>query len=455
MAGSVDKKQQQDAMMAKEAGSTSQIMSKNGLFYRLPQALSTAVNRTHKREFSERQSYSMGQTIVFTWNTGTDYVDPQLCMLGLTLGPVVGPTTYNFGSGLGACSLIDEIRIYSKNGTEVDRIQNVNFLAKILSDYRCSKESLESLQMIGANFTNARAAAAVTAGLEDGYTAADFYHFAIPMKMLSGFFRPVVEDMLIPAGLASGMRIEMTLSSDVNRVFLETGGVVTAYTVSNPIMLMSLASMNDPTQVALVNESSNSGLEYTFPSYFATKLRPGAVTIVNQQVQKAVSQCTRVFAASYDLAGVSVDTATNNGFSSSATVIDPTTGLATAGFASFQFRVGSSYYPQQTVTDLSEAWYVAQNAFGALRNIEYAPNTVTWARYHNASVAAGTQDGAFLVAHSLETSDKLNLSGLPINNSSVLQLSLGFKDDIAREILIFMEYITVAKVNLNKTSIKI
>ena len=39
----MDKKDQQDAAMAKEAGQTSMIMGKNGLFYRLPQALSTAV----------------------------------------------------------------------------------------------------------------------------------------------------------------------------------------------------------------------------------------------------------------------------------------------------------------------------------------------------------------------------------------------------------------------------
>src|SRR5690242_21099379 len=54
----MDKKGQQEAAMSKEAGQTSMIMSKNGLFYRLPQALSTAVNRTHKREFSERDRKS-------------------------------------------------------------------------------------------------------------------------------------------------------------------------------------------------------------------------------------------------------------------------------------------------------------------------------------------------------------------------------------------------------------
>jgi hypothetical protein len=441
----MDKKQQQDAAMSKEAGQTSMIMSKNGLYYRLPQALSTSVNRTHKREFSERQSYSGGQTLVFTWNTGTDYVDPQLACLSFTFS-FAGATTANFGTGLGACSLFEEIRIYSKNGIEVDRIQSANFLAKILGDWRYSREAATNLQMAGINYTNTVAAAA---GIS--YLADTDYQIVIPLKLLSGFFRPTVEDMLIPAGLASGLRIEMTLSSDYARIFLEAGGTVTGFTVSNPAMLMSLSSMNDPTQVALVNESAQSGLEYTFPSYFATKLRPGAVSLVNQQVMKAVSQCTRVFATAYLIADV--DTKTSDGFASIATPD------LTHGFGSFQFRVGSSYYPQQTVTNLIEALYIAQNAFGAMRNAEYAPNSINALRYSatNTGTAASAEAGAFLIAHSLETNDKLNLSGVPINNSSVLQVALSFSDavPVAREILIFMEYITVARTNLNKTSIKV
>jgi len=92
-------------------------------------------------------------------------------------------------------------------------------------------EALSNAQIAGANASNV-----ANAGV--GYAITTDIRFVIPLKFLSAFFRPVVEDMLIPAGLASGLRIELTLSNDISRIFTISAGTITGYTVSDPVMLI-------------------------------------------------------------------------------------------------------------------------------------------------------------------------------------------------------------------------
>ena len=88
------------------------------------------------------------------------------------------------------------------------------------------------------------------------------------MRYLSGFFRPIVEGMLIPAGLASGLRIEIQLMDNPSLALVQAdGAAVTNFTVKDAVMMLECTELNDTTQGALMAESSSNGLEYTFPSY--------------------------------------------------------------------------------------------------------------------------------------------------------------------------------------------
>jgi hypothetical protein len=61
----------------------------------------------------------------------------------------------------------------------------------------------------------------------------------IPMKYLSGFFCPLVEGMLIPAGLANGLRIEIQLVDKTELALIQVSGVVlTAFQVCDAVMLL-------------------------------------------------------------------------------------------------------------------------------------------------------------------------------------------------------------------------
>ena len=101
----------------------------------MPQPLSVCVNRTFKKEYSQRQSYKAGETIAFDVNIGSSYVDPATCMLifkvEFTCADDGGDplNRVSFGSGT-AANLISEIRLLSKNGCEVDRTQSADVIAK-------------------------------------------------------------------------------------------------------------------------------------------------------------------------------------------------------------------------------------------------------------------------------------------------------------------------------------
>jgi hypothetical protein len=418
------------------------IMELNGLKYRIPQPLSTGVMRTYKREYAQKQSYNTNAPVIFDWNTGTSYVEPQSALLSFKLVLLQtsgGAVTYSFGDGLGGCSLFKEIRIISKNGVECDRTSDAHILAKVLSDYTMSTEARANMGMCDGYD---RAVGIVTAS-----GVPKVVQITIPMKLLSGFFRPTVEGMLLPAGLASGLRIEMTLAP-ATRAFVSAGdaNVIPAYSVDDAQLLMQLTDLNDPVQAALMKESASNGLEYTFPSYFTTEANLSG-TQITEQIKKAVSQSTRIFVAIYDKTTDDVDLITNDGFQQ----INPNR------FESYQFRVGSSYFPSQIVTATTEFWAVANSAFDQLRKFEYRPNQVNFTTFYS---------GKALLATSLETNDRLNLSGLPINNSSVaefryaqkagtFQSGAGAAATAQVQAVIFLEFISVCKIALNRTTLRI
>jgi hypothetical protein len=404
------------------------VMSANGLYYKMPQPLSSSVNRTFKREYSQRQSYSNGDTIIFDWNTGSSYVDPCSCLLSFDLTATAqtapsGGDAVSFGTN-SAVALIQEIRILSKNGAEIERLQNVGVLSKILTDYQYSVEGQKML---------------TGAGYGTSYAGGVKTKVVIPMSLISRFFSPIVKNQKIPAGLASGLRIEITTAAPA-RSLTRTAGTGTDFTylIEDPEMLLMLHTLNDSTQAVLMEESATNGLEYTFLSSFHTPVS-GSSLRINEQIKKAVSQCCRVYSAVYD--SVDVNDELKDGYSS----------VDADRLVNFQYRVGSDYYPHKSVNDKIEAWMIAETAFNKVRDIRMFPSNVNFTDYNTT--------GKFIVAHPLESDGALNLSGVPLNNSNTLELRLELNDGgspgIVRTTDIFIDFVTVVRTFINKSSIKI
>ena len=163
----------------------------NNLVYSQPKALSLRTNRTYKKEFAQRSSYpnaGPGTTIVFDWNSGSDYVDcaDSYLYFKLNLDSTNAGSTANFGTG-SAMNCFSETRVRSRSGTELARQEQSNLFAKVFNDYMYGSEYF---------ITNAQAAGySETRNTTDPYTVGvPGATFCIPLSYLSGFFRPCSPD---------------------------------------------------------------------------------------------------------------------------------------------------------------------------------------------------------------------------------------------------------------------
>lgn len=416
------------------------MLADNGILYRSPSQLSSVVARTYKVEYAQRGEYSVGAPVIFDWNTGTSYVDPQTAILSFEVNisnTKVGAVNLTWGGGLGACSLIEEIRIISKNGVEVDRTQNANLLAKVLSDYTLSAEGRANAEMCdgypSGGYITVPAAVLGVAGLAT-------ITVSIPMKLLSGFFRPTVKGMLIPAGLASGLRIEMSLASADLAFQTTTGGTadgVITYKVEQAQMLMQLSDLNDPTQNNLFTESARNGLEYNFPAFFSSKVSNSGSTRINEQLKKAVSQANKAFAVVLDKGAADYESLSFSGFNS----------MLSSKITAFNWRLGSQFYPLERLTRAANYWAIANACFDELRNMEWRPNQVDWLNFN--------VGGKCIAAASLDMSDRINLSGSKINNSSVLELRLDLNNTDAVDVVLFLQYTAEVRTSGSRSVLKI
>ena len=79
--------------------------------------------------------------------------------------------------------------------------------------------------------------------------------------------------------------------------------------------------------------------------------------------------------------------------------------------------------------------------------MQTVPSNINLAEY-----AAG---GKFVIGVPIETDSRLNLSGVPLNNSNVLELRCSIAAGGSNlEYVLYIEYITVARCFINSTSIK-
>jgi hypothetical protein len=411
-----------------------EVQQKNGLLYVMPQSLSSSTNKTNIRQQAQRSSYDAGQTMVFDMNTGSRYVDPENCMLMFDVTTVGGDnwvldTNFTpFKSQIGALALIEEIHIHAKSGVELDRVQECN-------QYSYTRATLRENSDYGGVYATQWGGGG-SVGAQPRLTQCSpnvANRIVIPMKVLSGLFDPTVKGMKMPPGLLSGARIEITLESFL-RAFGEQIGVTvpsTSYTITNPIIVCQTHELSDNSQAVLNDESAENGLEYTYTRVFTSK-EPTANANINHQVKKAVSQGIRAFEEEEKL------TATQ-AFSSN------------LPFTQYQFRVGSNYYPQQRIDTLNEGYWTTNALYNKNTTAGWFSNALTYDEY----AAVGTLVGNVILGGSFETDSRLNLSGVPINNSATLTLEATTAAATTYTWYVFLEYIAVARSFLTNVEVKI
>ena len=401
-------------MTEQKSTANAMVLATNGLRYTMPKPLSTSLVRTFKKQYSQRQTYNDGDTIVFDLNVN-GMVDPEISYLVFSLS---SDEEFKFGQN-GACSIIRDIRISSKNGVELDRIQSFNAWSHHYLSHMVDKSKLEKDQRIaGVN----------TLVNEVGE------HFVIPLTWLSGLFRPHVKGQKMPSHLLSGARIELQLESVARALQAgETGANSTKFTVEKPTIVLMEHTLNDNTLKVLTEESANNGLEYVYDRVF-TSIETSGNAIVNSQIKKAVSQATCIVTTVHDPA------AQNNPDSNSFESIQAVSGK----FAKFQYRLGSNYFPHQVCDTTEEAYRITESAYDCSRD-KSCVSSNDWISYLTKFFAVGVP---------LKSEHSISSSGLAVNNSATIALE--YEGDASNKIYYtFLTYTALARVFLQQTSVKI
>lgn len=391
----------------------------NNLIYQQPKALSLAVNRTLKKQYFQKSTYSPLETAVCDWNSGSDYVSIDDSYLLLDITSVGGDAHFGSGSIL---NCIERIVITSRSGTELDRLERANIINKQMMRFGHSQDwILTSGSKMGLG-TNGLASdgTVLTAGVSRRHI--------IPLKYLCGFFRPV-NDQMIPPSLAAGMRIEITFA-DYRNALYQKSATVTNYTVDKIEFSLDCVTLADDTQKSLNEEASKSGLEYTFPRFY-TSSSTVLSTAVNLQIRKAVSMAKSVHTfllTQSNLTDVTADSQAS----------------AALDFESWGYRLGGLHFPNQPIRDdvqHLQTYAIAEATWE--RSGDHKPPGVGWSIFESTNGE---------LTASLERDQRLNLSGLPLNNSRVLELDAKLNAyTVPLEAVSFLQYVCVCRSYLDNT----
>jgi len=411
----------------------------NNLMYSQPKALSLATNRTYTKAYLQRSQYKgdRSTTMIADWNSGTSFVNCANSYLVLDVKVTAdGITSSGFGSG-SAVNLINEIRIKSRSGVELSRIQNVNTWSLFDSVYNRTAQNLDTVGIL-EGFSKDRLPG--TAKFDtDAVGESPSTKFVIPLSCLSTYFRPL-DGQLMPPQLASGLRIELSLE-DYRTALTQVSGagasVVTGYEITDCYFQLDQVELTDETQRSINMESAKDGLEWSYERVFAsTSQLPANQTTTSVQLRKAVSQACYVYS-------IPISTADKTDITKDSLV------AVTYNADTFQYRLGSLYFPFQRIeggSDGRESCMIAYQTFDKLRHA-----------FHETSVTPTEFKNKFgIMAASLERDQSLQFSGLAVNNSRTLELDATFESVAeGQEIITFLVYCGVARAFIDNTSVAV
>ncbi len=432
----------------------------NNLIYKQPKALSLAKSRTQVKQFFQRSDYpsASGKTAIIDWNTGSSYIDVGNSYLSFVVDArnTGGNGGWSYGSG-SAMNVINRITIRSRSGTELERLEGANLWSRIDSDFslpRSFRETMGSAMGMDGTISSTNEQplppdrmSYLTSSTDLTSVAQNPMRAIIPLKQLCPFFRPL-KGQLMPPQLASGLHIEIVFenTTTVFKQQVTETDLITTYDVSDINFLLDTVDLSDETQKSLNMESADNGLEWVTPRiYTATTALPVGQAQTTVQVRKSCSQATMAHSTVQETEFLN-DTKKDSFQSQN---------LLT-GFQ-WQYRIGSLHFPQQPIVE--DGSYLSGHAksyFEALYAFDKPKHP-----YHEGSVSIRDFiESKTLFAMSASKNDDLFLSGLPINNSRVLEFnydagSQASNSNSDRRLTTFLEYIQVVKCYIDNTSVAI
>ncbi len=442
----------------------------NDLVYRLPPSLSVVTKRQQVRQFFDKDSYGdTSGTMTCRLNTGDLYVDGRRSYLTFEVIATGASATFGVGSAL---NVIREIRLTTESGVEIERITNVNLMARFRDNWMNDEGWFESVGTVAGYTPRYKYDRVYATGMKLGnddpidagsaqvilrkQKAADLNnvknkrHFVIPLSCIAGLFN---QSKLLPGlGLCSGLKVDITLESFAIAL---VGAGATGYSISRPAIVLDTYQLSDGVLKMLNQQSATSSLEYAFDTW-DTSQKAESTTALSIESKKAVSRANMAFAVSR---------------------LDAKLAVAEDSMAAEQFLVETqqwqlaclflpnnavqSFIPDAGYYDVAEQYQNALYAWG-----KFADHTVpTNARYNEFTgvtqvqttadpPSAPSNEGKGCMACVLERSSVLQGSGLPLSGSRILQLRATYFTATPRTIHLFTNYTKLVRVFLDRAIVK-
>ncbi len=280
--------------------------------------------------------------------------------------------------------------------------------------------------------------------------------WVLPLRWMSGIFD---YEQLLPSQLMSGLRIEIQFET-ADKAFMRSNKSATtiSYTINNPRIVLDSCKLTDAIQRELNERSANDGLEIVYRTWWSTESVVNS-TQINLESRKAVSRAFRALTCIYD-----VDNAESQSMVP-----------AKFDYDRWQYRAGNLYFPNQPVTSsgtetglvnqqhdvVLESYNHLQKMFAKNKELWWdSSQGVTdwaWKTFPNVTTnQIGDANAGFaILCADLERTTVQDLSGIPLNNSRVLALQARLKNTgNNRPIIMFMQYLKIARIFLDNTEVE-
>ena len=405
------------------------LLTINRLNYTLPNDLSVCISRTGTSQFFQSKSYSPAQNMICIFNTGASYVNPERSYLRIDFKNT-SAVSASFGGG-SACNLFNRLLVSGRDGSVLERIDNLNGLCRIRQLYeRDGLYNQTVMTAAGSRYNGTNEAANSPYFIQPNETV----RFCIPMSMISPLF---ASKQLLPNSLASGLRLDIQLET-ANRAMQQpessTSTAGLSYEIIDCAVVCESYQLSDMILRNLNQMASSSGLEYLFTTWYSTSGRRNTNSI-NIESRKAVSRALLMFYV--ETKPEAVDDYKVDCFKS----VDPK-------WLDVQCRVGSLYLPTQSSLRASTAALLAPEI--------YAQSLLAFEKFRGSMGTAGVglqqfEDGAAVFASSLER-DTLGGSGIPLSNSRTLAVDATFEEPAQGEsffVSLFLKYTSLCRIYLS------
>ena len=273
-----------------------QIYEQNRMLYDFKKSSSVKLVPTDLQTIPfDDQVYNFSDTMTATFTTGEYFLDAEKTYVSVSIkvgGDDSGLLKLNFGRG-SIANLWNSIKIYTKSGTQVSNVQNIDLWTK--NRQTMTKDEFWKLSVGHIQGYRSDPATEYIFNINTGIGGFEELQFKIKLSELHPFFKGT-EDKLLPPEIIDNLRIELDTNA-FNKVFTqgETASPIVSAVISKSEIQMALVKVNDESLDVVSDIAIKQGLKWSYSDVFITTRQVATdENNVNVNIDKACSYAKNI-----------------------------------------------------------------------------------------------------------------------------------------------------------------